>query len=62
MGAVVVPGLTCCRCRKPFCKRLARPTVLGWRHAEDCSTLPAPVVLEGGRWVMAGGVSRWVEA
>jgi hypothetical protein len=59
-GAVIPPGLTCCVCRQPFHRRLARRTLLGWRHAEPCGV--APAVLEHGRWVRQGLVSKWVPA
>lgn len=55
---MIPPGLTCAECSHLFDGALARRTVAGFVHADACPE--SPRVLNGGRWVMRGGVSRWV--
>jgi hypothetical protein len=52
------PGLTCAECSQPFDRTLASRTPAGFVHAEPCPE--SPRALNGGRWVMRGGISRWV--
>ena len=54
---MIPPGLTCAECTHPFDGALASRTPAGFVHAE-CPESPRE--LNGGRWVMRGGISRWV--
>lgn len=52
------PGLTCAECTHPFAGDIASRTPLGFVHADACPE--SPRALHGGRWVVRGGISRWV--
>lgn len=54
---MIPPGLTCAECSHLFDGATATRTPAGFVHTE-CPE--SPRALHGGRWVMRGGVSRWV--
>lgn len=55
---MIPPGLTCAECSQLFDGLLVSRTPAGFVHADACPE--SPRALNGGRWVMRGGVSRWV--
>ncbi len=55
---MIPPGLTCAECTHMFDGALATRTPAGYVHSDPCPE--SPRTLNGGRWVMRGGISRWV--